>query len=286
MRYALTLLLCASFARGQTVTLPAEVKVPVGRLAAVPIAFDGDDVRWDVPPELDCFREYDPDPKKIRLRLLGYQPGKFRLLAVSAKGGKLSEFAACVVIVGDPLPVVTPNPKPTPKPDPKQPAPIPELGFRFLLIEETASRPVDLHNLLADPQLEEFFQANCAKVNGVPERRYFDKDQRITTGPKLWKDALARGVTSPGFKVPWVIVSNGVTGFEGPLPTTDPQKLIDFIKPFVPAAQVSVDDVSERFAPVEPRQQTCKACGGTGDIRYRLFKWSVCQECNGTGVTR
>lgn len=107
---AVSLLLFASTAFGQTVKLPPEVKVPVGRLATVTVEYDGDAVKWDVPPELDCFREYDEDAKKVRLRLIGYAPGTYRLLAVAAKGGKLSDFAVCNIVVGDPKPPTPPDP--------------------------------------------------------------------------------------------------------------------------------------------------------------------------------
>lgn len=119
-RFALAaLLLFAGTLQAQSVKLPAEVKVATGRMAAVAIDYDGDAIQWDTPPELDCFREYDPDPKKVRLRFIGYVPGKYRLLAIACKGSKLSDFAACSIIVGEPGPTPPPVP-PTPIP----PAPI------------------------------------------------------------------------------------------------------------------------------------------------------------------
>lgn len=84
----------------QTVTMPQSVPVAVGRLAAVEMSFDGTDFRYSVPPELDAFREFTTDPKAVRLRVIGYTPGMFRIVAVTCKDDKLSEFASCVVIVG------------------------------------------------------------------------------------------------------------------------------------------------------------------------------------------
>lgn len=101
--------------KGQSVKLPEKVEVAVGRLAAVKIEIDGDDFKYATPMDLDCFREYDPDPKVIRLRLIGYAPGKHQLYAVACKGGKLSEFAVCTVIVGG-VPPVPPGPTPPPVP--------------------------------------------------------------------------------------------------------------------------------------------------------------------------
>jgi virulence-associated protein VagC len=97
-------------AAAQSVRLPAELKVAPGRLAALTVEWEGEDVRWDVPADLDVFREYDPDPRKVRLRVIGYSPGAYRIVAVAAKAGKLSDFAACVVRVGGT------EPKPPDKP--------------------------------------------------------------------------------------------------------------------------------------------------------------------------
>ena len=120
----LTALALASPALAQTVKLPAEVRVQPGRLAPVRIEFDGDEVRWDVPAELDAFREYSPDPKDVRLRVQGWTKGAYRIVAVACKGGKLSEFAACVVTVGDAPPPAPPGPTP-PGPTPPGPTPPP-----------------------------------------------------------------------------------------------------------------------------------------------------------------
>lgn len=101
---ALAWLLLALPAWGQKVTMPAEVKVPVGRLATIKIEFDGDKAKWDVPTgtDIDSFREYDDDPKTVRLRFVSYKPGSFRIVAVTVKDGKLSDFGFCNIIVGTP----------------------------------------------------------------------------------------------------------------------------------------------------------------------------------------
>lgn len=118
---SVTLLLLAALPSwAQSVKLPTEVKVPVGRLAAVAVEYDGDDIRWVAPEQLDCFREYDPDSKKVRLRLIGYAAGQYQFYAVTCKAGKLSDFAACKVTVGD-QPPPGPNP-PTPPVPPGPPA--------------------------------------------------------------------------------------------------------------------------------------------------------------------
>ena len=105
-------LLLATAATAQSVKLPESVAVAPGRLATAAVEFDGEDVRWRISADLDVFREYDPDPRQIRLRIIGYAPGRYELTAIACKGGKLSEFAVCVITIGNPAP---PPPPPSQK---------------------------------------------------------------------------------------------------------------------------------------------------------------------------
>lgn len=114
IRALFTSLLFASLSLGQTVTLPAKVEVEPGRLASVVIDWDGDDISWIASPELDVFREYDANPKVIRLRVLPAQVGSFKIIAVTCKDKKLSPWSTCEVIVGKPGPAPGPGPGPGP----------------------------------------------------------------------------------------------------------------------------------------------------------------------------
>ena len=219
----LLLLLLAPLALGQSVTIPAEVRVPVGRLAAVTVVFDGEDFRYAAPADMDCFREYHPDPKTVRLRLIGYAPGKYQLFAVACKGGKLSEFAVCTVVVGEPTPPPTP-PGPTPGPTPPGPtpgpAPIPLEGLRVLIIYESAELakiPASQHAVLNGEKVRGYLDSKCAVgADGkTKEWRIWDKDASVINEAKHWQDAWAR---PRGPAMPWVIISNGKDGYEGPLP--------------------------------------------------------------------
>lgn len=123
---AIVLLFSCSMGFSQTVKLPETVKVLPGRLASVKIEYDGDDVKWIVDSKLDIFREYTPDPKQIILRLQGFDRGTYQVIAVACKAGKLSDFAICLVTIGEPLPPVPPTPTPPgPTPVPPGPAPVP-----------------------------------------------------------------------------------------------------------------------------------------------------------------
>lgn len=227
---AIAVLLVGSLAHAQSVKLPAEVKVAVGRLAAVTVQWEGESCSWLAPPELDIFREYDPNPKVIRLRLIGYAPGRYQFAAIAAeKGGKQSEFSKCMVIVGDvppgPTPV-PPGPEPIP-PTPQPPAPIPTDGMRVLVVEESADRskltPGQLNAMFAK-SVRDYLSAKCAKGpdGKTPEVRYIDKDTPNLTGHSpFFVEAFSR----PRQNLPWLIISNGVIGYEGPLPGSEAEML-------------------------------------------------------------
>jgi hypothetical protein len=113
----LLLLLLAPAAAAQ-VRGPADVTVAVGRLAAVPLTVDGDESDYKVlGTDVDAFREYSPDPKQLRLRLIGYAPGTAYVVVACVKGGKLQPLHTVTVLVTGEGPK-PPPPPPPPPPDP------------------------------------------------------------------------------------------------------------------------------------------------------------------------
>lgn len=115
---------------------------------------------------------------------------------------------------------IDPEPKPEPKPKPVDPtAPIPISGFRVLIVFETGQAlPAAQSSILYGKRTRDYLDQHCVKgPNGqTPEYRIYDKDVALGNESKLWRDAMARPRTS----VPWVLISNGTTGYEGPLPAT------------------------------------------------------------------
>ena len=113
---------------------------------------------------------------------------------------------------------VGPTPDPEPDPDPQPgPAPIPEAKLNVLVIEETDDR----RNLAQTPA----GYAKLVAMQSVVWRKYVDGkqgefkhlDPDVSTSSGLapkWRDAMARKRDS----LPWVIVSNGKAGYEGPMP--------------------------------------------------------------------
>lgn len=103
---------------------PAEVTVPVGRLASVPVTVDADEADYLIlGADCDGLREYDPDPKRLRLRVIGYSPGVAFVVVTAQKGGKLLPATVVKVTFQGAGPSPTPPPGPTPPPIPPDPKP-------------------------------------------------------------------------------------------------------------------------------------------------------------------
>lgn len=114
-------LLVAAAAHAGWVKSTKEVSVPVGRLARVPIEVDADESDYRILGEnVDGFREYDPDARKLKLCVLGYESGTAYVVVVGQKGGKLLPPEIITVKVGNgpkPPPDPIPDPPPGPGPD-------------------------------------------------------------------------------------------------------------------------------------------------------------------------
>ena len=221
-------------ARAQSVELPKTLSVEAGRLGAVAVKYDGDDVKYAVDPQLDAFREYDPDPKVIRLRVQGFREGTYRVIAVAAKGGRLSDFAVCTVTVGKPVPPTPPQPPtppvpPTP-PAPPEPAPIPAEGFRVLTVVETGELSKlagGQHAALYSKEVRDYLNSRCVvgPDGKTKEWRIWDQHADPSAEQAHWREAMKR----PRQSLPWVLVSDGKRGYEGPLPAT-PEAFLELLK--------------------------------------------------------
>lgn len=138
--------------------------------------------------------------------------------------------------VGDPCinPDPDPKPEPDPKPDPVDPDPpvvvddpIAATGFHVLILEETGERP----RLPKDQR----FILQSSKVRSVVTQKYqghfrvADPDSPLNFENERWVDAIQR----PRTKLPWIIVSNDQTWYEGPLPSNlnDTLALLEKHKP-------------------------------------------------------
>ena len=120
-----------------------------------------------------------------------------------------------VIITGDVGPGPTPKPIDPPIPVPVDPAPIPGEGFRVLIVYESAERLSSGQAVaLRAKSLFDYLNSKCAQGPSNKDWRIWDKDVDLSGESALWQNAMKR----PRKSLPWIIISDGKTGFEGPLP--------------------------------------------------------------------
>lgn len=119
-----------------------------------------------------------------------------------------------------------PGPTP-PSPTPPQPAPpIAGEGNRVLIVYETGDNyPAAQAVVFTSGVIRDYLDRKTIKDQANPNGAYriWDKDVNLNhpSVSTSWKAAMAR----PRQSLPWVVISNGRTGFEGPLPPDVPQTL-------------------------------------------------------------
>jgi hypothetical protein len=228
----LALLLLSWPAWGQKVVLPAEVRGGTGSwIIVAPEQLDGGKPRWRIDPGLQEVRLDLLLPPEQLAQLKGKVvtstvAGRYRIEAWNAKGDTASEISTCWVIVGEPGPAPPVPPGPGPQPQPPTPpgpapgpAPIPLPGLRVLIIEESGERsqlPTKQLDILFSQEMRDHLNAKCVVGADGKTREWYILDADVATAQlaKHWQDAMKRERKS----VPWVIISNGTSGFEGPLP--------------------------------------------------------------------
>lgn len=131
----------------------------------------------------------------------------------------LSMVRGCDVPV-PPDPPVPPTPTPTPNPpDPNPPdptpdpdvddAPFPADGLTVLIVEETTERrnlSVGHRSVITSVAMREWFDEHDVVW------RIYDKDTEGASEP------FETALHLPRDSLPWILISNGETGFSGPLP--------------------------------------------------------------------
>lgn len=141
--------------------------------------------------------------------------GAVELLIVPSGATKEADVIRRMLDVND---GVKPQPPPTP-PKPENDAPIKADGFRVLMIYEatTADKPLTGEQIavMYGAKTRAYLDSMCIKVNGFPQYSIVDKDKDASKLSGAFADAMKR----PRQSLPWFIVSNGVTGYEGPITT-------------------------------------------------------------------
>lgn len=159
--------------------------------------------------------------------------GKY-IFVLSASDATTLGSVKHVLTIGQPEPEPDPDPPPPPPPPPPpdpDPAPIPADGFRVLIVYESGDMtkyPIETQMILTGADVREFLKSNCVNEGGTPGFRIYDPDVNIGGDLEVWKQAITR----PRTAIPWVVISNGKTGFEGPLPKT-PTEFLDLCKKYL-----------------------------------------------------
>jgi hypothetical protein len=130
-----------------------------------------------------------------------------------------------------PIPPVPPGPNPPgPTPPGPGPVPIPAQGLRVLFVFESK----DLSNLPASQvaavnarEVREYLNAKCARVDNWPEWRSYDQHTPMQGESPIWQAAMKRVIDGEGpdrkgraTSLPWILISDGTRGEEGPMPKT------------------------------------------------------------------
>jgi hypothetical protein len=207
------LIFLAGQVQGQTLELPNEVKGQVGQFLRVPAKTDGTIVQWySLDPGLNVFPVDLLKDSKTAV-IVGTKEGRFRLMAYTALKDTPSLPAVCVIVIGD-----APDPGPTPTPPgPTPPPPIPGDGLKVLIVTESGDKLTSAQQgIIFGEKVRGYLREKAAKGpdGKTPEFRVFDKDVDASAEAKHWQDALRR----PRTTLPWIIISNGSHGYEGPLP--------------------------------------------------------------------
>lgn len=127
-----------------------------------------------------------------------------------------------------PRPPPEPNP---PDPQPVNPAPIPVDGFRVLIIYDRTKLgvlPASQNAIFFSQEIDNYCKTKCVKGpdGKTPEFRQYSIDADLSRESQLWQTAFKRprkwsnpeNNTHVEGYTPWIIISTGKTGYEGPLP--------------------------------------------------------------------
>ncbi len=224
-------LLLATALHAQTITLPAEAKVTVGRSTPLVVTSTGKTTTYDVLGDADVFREFDPDTSKIRLRVTLYSDSTAWLIVASADDKGNVAIAKCKVTSSAPVPPTPPvppgpGPGPTPGPGPFDAKPFGAVsGLHVLIVFDDAAK-----NTLPDAQKSIIYSTlpgsvrawlNANTPTGPDGKthcwRVWEKGQDPTGDDPGWDKAM-KYTLDHAKSYPWLVCQGPGGWYSGPLP--------------------------------------------------------------------
>lgn len=208
---------------------PPVKDAPLNRLVRIEVSTTTKETQLIPPPgegvKFDAFQEFSAVPGKLFYRVQCYEPGVYRFIFVGATGDGKVEYSTTDLTAGiPPTPPPTPDPvdPPTPGPGPgptPTPAPIPLEGFRALMVYDAATLarlPASQQAIFYSPEVRGLLNSLCVPGPKNREWRVLPSETNMDADAEHWRNAMKRERKS----LPWLILSNGKTGYEGPLPST------------------------------------------------------------------
>jgi hypothetical protein len=199
--------------KGPVVSLPAKVEAQPGAMVKIQASTNAGQVWWDcssggqlIPLDSEHSCIFDA-PKE----------GVYQVEALVAKSSKIAR-AHCTILVGQAPPPVPPGPQPpVPPVPPPGPAPIPEAGFRVLVVlPHQAKLPREQLDALLSQEVRQYLDSKCVvgPDGKTKEWRIWDETTNPGNESALWQAAFKRSRQG----LPWIVISTGQAGYEGPLP--------------------------------------------------------------------
>lgn len=171
----------------------------------------------------------DPVPTHDRLLVTGTANGTTTLIWMTVQNNEAVVVAAFQFIVGEP------RPPPPPDIDPDVDPILPGKGFRVLIVRETkdlAGLTPQQIAIFSATEVRQYLNQKTVLEGNQRAYRIWDKDTDISRENEDWKTVM-NGVLNgdPARKIskatsfPWLVITNGKEGYEGPLPKDVPEMM-------------------------------------------------------------
>ncbi len=99
----------------------------------------------------------------------------------------------------------------------------------MLIVENVKERdelPQDQRDVLASPRIRQYLRDH-GRAAGKDALRIYWEGMEAETAPPFWREGFAR----PRTRTPWLVITNGRAGIEGPLPA-DETAVLEILKRF------------------------------------------------------